>query len=96
MSAVAENIDYKGLSEASLQNNQQLLKQLAQLQGQLHQLTKLLQGFKSERFVPAAVAAEQPTWIFYSKKRRKLRVWRIYKGRLFTRRPSPLPMKNGL
>jgi transposase len=68
MSAVAENISYKELYEASLQMNQQLLQsnqqlqaQLAQLQGQLHQLTKLLKGFKSERFVPASVAAEQPT-----------------------------------
>src|ERR1700737_1760171 len=68
MSAVAENINYKELYEASLQMNQQLLQsnqqlqaQLAQLQGQLHTLTKLLKGFKSERFVPAAVAAEQPT-----------------------------------
>lgn len=68
MSAGAENINYKELYEAGLQMNQQLLQsnqqlqaQLAQLQGQLHQLTKLLKGFKSERFVPAAVAAEQPT-----------------------------------
>jgi transposase len=75
MSAVAENINYKELYEAGLQTNQLLLQsnqqllqsnqqlqtQLAQLQGQLHQLTKLLKGFKSERFVPAAVSAEQPT-----------------------------------
>lgn len=61
MSAGAENINYKELYEASLQMNQQLLTQLAQLQGQLHTLTKLLKGFKSERFVPAAVTAEQPS-----------------------------------
>jgi transposase len=68
MSAVVENINYKELYEAGLQMNQQLLQsnqqlqaQLAQLQGQLYTLTKLLKGFKSERFVPAAVVAEQPT-----------------------------------
>lgn len=68
MSAVAENINYKELYEAGLQMNQQLLQsnqqlqaQLAQLQGQLHQLTKLLQGFKSERFIPSVIAEEQPT-----------------------------------
>lgn len=68
MSAAAEHINYKELYEAGLQSNQLLLQsnlqlqaQLTQLQAQLYHLTKLLQGFKSERFVPPAIAQEQPT-----------------------------------
>ncbi len=61
MSTVADTMDYKALYEASLQANQQLQAQLMQLQSQLHQLTKLLRGFKSERFVPSGSAVEQPT-----------------------------------
>jgi len=59
MSAVAENIDYKALYEQLLpllklqqESNLQLQSQVTQLQYQLHQLTKLLGGFKSERFYP--------------------------------------------
>ena len=53
MSLGSEHINYKELYEASLQMNQQLQAQLQQLQHQLHQLTKLLKGFKSERYIPA-------------------------------------------
>jgi transposase len=66
MSASGEHINYKELYEASLQMNQQLLKsneslqsQLLTLQHQLQQLTKLIKGFKSERFVPAGVLQQQ-------------------------------------
>jgi transposase len=73
LKASGEHIDYKALYEASLQMNQQLLQsnqqlqssnaslhtQLANVQYQLQQLTKLVQGFKSERFVPAAVPEQQ-------------------------------------
>jgi transposase len=73
MSVAAEHINYKELYEASLQMNQQLLRsleqqqksneqlqgQVSQLQYQLHQLTKLLQGFKSERFLPSSVSNQQ-------------------------------------
>ena len=66
MSAGGEHINYKELYEASLQMNQQLLKsmeaqqsQILTLQHQIQQLTKLVKGFKSERFVPSAVAQQQ-------------------------------------
>jgi transposase len=66
MPASSEHINYKELYEASLQMNQQLLKsneslqsQLLTLQHQLQQLTKLIKGFKSERFVPSAVTQPQ-------------------------------------
>jgi transposase len=66
MSASGEHINYKELYEASLQMNQQLLKsneslqlQLLTLQHQLQQLTKLIKGFKSERFVPAGTTQQQ-------------------------------------
>lgn len=66
MSAGGEHINYKELYEAALQMNQQLLKsnealqsQLLTVQHQLQQLTKLLKGFKSERFVPASVTEQQ-------------------------------------
>jgi transposase len=66
MSAGGEHINYKELYEASLQMNQQLLKsnealqsQLLALQSQLQQLTKLIKGFKSERFVPSAISQQQ-------------------------------------
>jgi transposase len=75
MLAVAENIDFKELYQAGFQtiqqllqsnqelqqNNQQLQAQVMQQQSQLYHLTKLLQGFKSERFVPPAVELQQPT-----------------------------------
>jgi transposase len=68
MSAGGEHIDYKALYEAALQMNQQqmqisqqlqksneqLQSQLASLQHQLQQLTKLIRGFKSERYIPNA------------------------------------------
>jgi transposase len=66
VAASSEHIDYKALYEGSLQMNQQLLKsneslqaQLSSLQYQFQQLTKLLKGFKSERFVPSAIAEQQ-------------------------------------
>ena len=66
MSAVVEHIDYKALYEAALQTNQQLLQrnqelqgQLYQLQAQLHQLTKLLGGYKSERFIAPSLSDQQ-------------------------------------
>lgn len=63
-----EHIDYKALYEAALQMNQQQLQlnqqlqksneqlhsQLTSLQHQLQQLTKLMKGFKSERYVPGS------------------------------------------
>lgn len=74
MSESAAHMNYKELYEASLQMNQQLLKsleqqqqsnqnlqeQVTQLQYQLQQLTKLLKGFKSERFVPVGTSRQQP------------------------------------
>lgn len=73
MSESAANINYKELYDASLQMNHQLLRsleqqqmsnqnlqdQVTQLQYQLQQLTKLLKGFKSERFIPSAVSGLQ-------------------------------------
>jgi transposase len=66
MSASGEHINYKELYEASLQMNQQLLQsnealqsQLLTLQHQLQQLTKLIKGFKSEKFVPSAISQQQ-------------------------------------
>ena len=73
MSAGGEHINYKELYEGVLKMNQQLLQsnqqlhqsnealqsQLLTFQYQLQQLTKLLKGFKSERFVPSG-AAPQP------------------------------------
>ncbi|SFW90812.1 IS66 family transposase [Chitinophaga sancti] len=73
MSESAAHINYKELYEATLLMNQHLLKgmeqqqksnqslqdQVAQLQYQLQQLTKLLKGFKSERFVPATISNMQ-------------------------------------
>jgi transposase len=60
MPAGGEYID-KSLYDAALQMNQQLLQanqqlqsQLASLQHQLQQLTKLIKGFKSERYIPNA------------------------------------------
>ncbi len=54
------------MNQQLLQSNQQLHSsnaslhtQLANVQYQLQQLTKLLRGFKSERFVPAAVSEQQ-------------------------------------
>lgn len=40
-------------------SNQNLQDQIAQLQYQLQQLTKLLRGFKSERFIPATISQMQ-------------------------------------
>src|SRR5579859_204100 len=74
MLAAGEHMDYKALYEASLQMNQQQLQlnqqlqksneqlqtQLASLQHQLQQLTKLIKGFKSERYVPAGSNPAQP------------------------------------
>lgn len=73
MSAGSEHINYKELYEALLQMNQQLLQgnqqlhesneslksQILTLQYQLQQLTKLIKGFKSERFVPSAVKPQK-------------------------------------
>jgi transposase len=73
MSATGEHINYKELYEASLLMNQQMLQsnqqlqqsnealqsQLLTLQHQLQQLTKLIKGFKSERFVPSAASQQQ-------------------------------------
>ncbi|RFM29209.1 hypothetical protein [Chitinophaga silvisoli] len=70
MSESAANINYKELYEASImmvqqlnksleqqqKSNQSLQEQVTQLQYQLQQLTKLLKGFKSERFLPSAVS----------------------------------------
>lgn len=65
MSSTAAHIDYKALFEQQQSAYQLLLKNFEaqqqanlQLQYQLHQLTKMLQGFRTERFVPA-VAKEQ-------------------------------------
>lgn len=74
MSESAANINYKELYEASImmvqqlnksleqqqKSNQSLQDQVTQLQYQLQQLTKLLKGFKSERFLPSAVSNLQP------------------------------------
>jgi predicted RNase H-like nuclease (RuvC/YqgF family) len=74
MSDSAANISYKELYEASImmvqqlnksleqqqKSNQSLQEQVTQLQYQLQQLTKLLKGFKSERFLPSAVSNLQP------------------------------------
>lgn len=54
MSTANDITDYKALYEATLEVNRQLL-------AQMQQLTKLLQGFKSERYVPATASVEQPT-----------------------------------
>lgn len=73
VSTGGEHID-KALYEATLQMNQQLLQingqlqrsneqmqaQLASLQHQLQQLTKLITGFKSERYLPALSNSAQP------------------------------------
>jgi transposase len=73
VSAQREHIDYKALYEGSMQMNQLLLQsnqqlqksneglqaQLTNVQYQLGQLTKLLKGFNSERFVPAALCDQQ-------------------------------------
>jgi transposase len=74
MSAGGEHIDYKALYEAALQMNQQQLQisqqlqksneqlqsQLTAMQYQLQQLTKLIKGFKSERYIPSASSTSQP------------------------------------
>ncbi|OQP43630.1 hypothetical protein A4H97_33825 [Niastella yeongjuensis] len=73
MAAGGEHINYKELYEALLQMNQQLLQnnqqlqssnetlhaQLLTLQYQIQQLTKLVKGFKSERFVPLGTSQQQ-------------------------------------
>jgi transposase len=73
MSAGSEHINYKELYEALLQMNQQLLQnnqqlhtsnqtlhsQILTLQHQIQQLTKLIKGFKSERFIPSAGGQQQ-------------------------------------
>lgn len=61
MSIANDTTNYKALYEATLVMNHQLLTQLTQLQSQMQQLTKLLNGFKSERFVPSTVSVDQPT-----------------------------------
>lgn len=72
MPVEGEYVD-KALYDAALQMIQQLLQanqqlqqsneglhsKMASLQHQLQQLTKLIKGFKSERFVPAAIAGTQ-------------------------------------
>lgn len=73
MAAAGEHINYKELYEALLQMNQQLLQnnqqlqtsnetlhaQLLTLQYQIQQLTKLIKGFKSERFIPSGTSQQQ-------------------------------------
>lgn len=73
VSTGGQHID-KALYDAALQMNQQLLQvngqlqksneqlqaQLTSLQHQLQQLTKLIKGFKSERYVPAVSNPAQP------------------------------------
>ena len=73
MAAGGEHINYKELYEALLQMNQQLLQnnqqlqtsnetlhaQLLTLQCQIQQLTKLVKGFKSERFIPSGTSQQQ-------------------------------------
>jgi transposase len=73
VSTSGEHID-KGLYDAAMQMNQQLLQvngqlqksneqlqaQLASVQYQLHQLTKLIKGFKSERYIPTGSNPAQP------------------------------------
>ncbi|WP_205513220.1 IS66 family transposase [Longitalea arenae] len=73
MAAGSEHINYKELYEALLQMNQQLLQnnqqlqtsnetlhaQLLTLQYQIQRLTKLVKGFKSERFVPSGTSQQQ-------------------------------------
>ncbi|SCC65021.1 Transposase [Chitinophaga costaii] len=51
--------------ELQLQSNQQLQNQVMQLQYQLHQLTKLLQGFKSERFVPGGTGPQKELGLIF-------------------------------
>jgi transposase len=79
MSAGSEHINYKELYEALLQMNQQLLQgnqqlhesneslksQILTLQYQLQQLTKLIKGFKSERFVPSAVEPQKELGLIF-------------------------------
>ena len=74
MSESAAHINYKELYEASImmvqqlnksleqqqKSNQSLQDQVSQLQYQLQQLTKLLKGFKSERFLPSSISSLQP------------------------------------
>ena len=50
--------------EQQQKSNQHLQDQVSQLQYQLQQLTRLLKGFKSERFVPAAISNMQPELAF--------------------------------
>jgi hypothetical protein len=66
MPSGGEHINYKELYEGAMQMNQQLHEsnkdlqsQLLTVQFQLQQLTKLLKGFKSERFVPSTSAQQQ-------------------------------------
>lgn len=42
-----------------LQSNKELRDQVTQLQYQLYQLTKLLGGFKTEKFVPSSLQQQQ-------------------------------------
>src|SRR5581483_11804818 len=70
----AENIDYKALYEQLLpllksqqDSNLQLQNQVTQLQYQLQQLTKLLGGFKSERFIPSTAQAQQELGLEFEK-----------------------------
>ena len=65
MPATGEYID-KASYDALMQTNQQLLQvngqlqaQLASVQYQLQQLAKLVNGFKSERFIPAVANPAQ-------------------------------------
>lgn len=74
MSIAAENIDYKALYEQLLpllksqqESNLQLQNQVTQLQYQLHQLTKLLGGFKSERFIPSGAQGQQELGLDFEK-----------------------------
>jgi transposase len=68
MSAGGEHIEYKALYEAALQmNQQQLQKSNEQLQSRLtairyrlQQVTKLIKGFKWERYIPSASSTSQP------------------------------------
>jgi len=66
MLVVSEKMDYKALYEQLLpmlqlqqQDNQQLRNQITQLQYTVHQLTRLLGGFKTEKFIPSSLQ-QQP------------------------------------
>ena len=54
-----ENIDFKSLYLVEQQKNEKLETKLLQLEYQIQQLTKFLNGFKTETFVPTATHPAQ-------------------------------------